>query len=99
MLYIDIGNNEIADSEALEIGAMLELNKSLTELSVQHNIIKAKGSDSIFTALLKNHFLHTLSNTITSYIGNNKIGIKGLKQITEAITKNTTLTRLCTCFT
>lgn len=87
---LDLASNEISDADVPSLIELLRNAPNLTTLDISNNDITFKGAQLLAT------FLETNPTSLTSLKlhDNVDIGIEGIKALTEALKKNTTLTEL-----
>lgn len=82
---LHLGNNEIGDQGASQLGEALLINTALKEINISDNVIDDIGASAIATSLKKNHTLKVL------WLRSNTIGNIGAVAVAEAIKVNKTL--------
>ena len=81
-------SNQLGDLTALQIGAGLARNKSLTVLLLSHNLIGDRGAELLAEGLASNDTLECLS------VDYNRIGDAGAARLALALGRNRTLRTL-----
>ena len=89
---LDLSNNNISDGGAVALAQALHHNSTLKRLDLSNNSISDGGAVALAQALHHNSTLKELDLS-----GNDAIGKEGTHQLVQALTVNTTITKVTPC--